>query len=120
MISDEQQKVLLRISDLKAGWCTDGTGNKFKPSIIRNTRFLLTMFNDPTIDITPMIDGKSIVLTIHRYINTTMLGLSADTKHILVNVYANKFTVDVLDSKDTLLYQVDYNMKKFVNTYILA
>lgn len=120
MISDEQQRVLLRISDLKAGWCGDGIGNKFKPTIIRNTRFLLTVFNDPTIDITPMTDGKSIMLALHKYINTTMLGLSADSKHILVNVYANKFTVDVLDNKDTLLYQVDYNMKKFVNTYILA
>lgn len=120
MISDEQQRVLLRISDFKHGWCGDGIGNEFKPTIIRNTRFLLTVFNDPTIDITPMADGKSIVLTMHRYIDTALLDLPEDAKRIVVNVYAHTFTINILDSNDNVVYQEDYNMTKFVNTYILA
>lgn len=120
MISDEQQRVLLRISDLQDGWCADGTGNRFKPIIIRNTRFLLMVFNDPTIDITPMADGKSIVLTIHKCIDTALLDLPEDAKRIVVNAYAHTFTINILDSNDNVVYQEDYNMTKFVNTYILA
>ena len=120
MISDEQQRVLLRISDLRNGWCVDGTGNKFRPTIIRNVRFLLTILNDPTIDITPMPDGKSIVLAIHKYVNITLFDLPRGTKHVTINVYAHTFTINILDSNDNVVYQEDYNMTKFVNTYILA
>lgn len=120
MISDEQQRVLLWISDLNNGWCVDGTGNRFKPIIIRNARFLLMVFNDPTIDITPMTDGKSIVLTIHKHIDTALLDLPKDAKRIVVNVYAHMFTIDVLDSNDNVIYQENYDMKQFINAYILA
>lgn len=120
MISDKQQRELLIISDLNDGWCVDGTGIRFKPIIIRNARFLLMVFNDPTIDITPMTDGKSIVLTIHKHIDTTLLDLPEDAKRIVVNVYAHTFTIDVLDSNDNVIYQENYNMKQFVNAYILA
>lgn len=120
MISDEQQRVLLWISDLNNGWCVDGTGNRFKPIIIRNTRFLLAVFNDPTIDITPMTDGKSIMLTIYKHVDTELFCLSEDSKHVVINVYANKFTINMLDSNDNVIYQENYDMKQFINAYILA
>ena len=120
MISTKQESSLLKIADLNDGWGIDGAGKRFKPIIIRNTRFLLTVFKDPTIDIVPIPDGKSIVLVIHKPIDSLMFNFPEEAKAIVVNVYSTKFTIDVLDGNCNVVYQEDYNMKQFVNTYILS
>lgn len=120
MISEQQERSLLSLADLRDG-LSDGTvGKRFEPILIRNARFLLFIFNDPTIEIIPAADAKSIWLVIHKPIDCSVLDLPADAKSMIVKVYDTKFTISVLDSSHNTVYHEDYNMDQFISTYILS
>lgn len=121
MISDEQERKLLTIADLRNGEF------KFDSAVIRNTRFILNVIDDSidtNIDYAYDIpDGLCVVLTtLSKNLNHNLFNIENDSGdgYVSIVVYPKMLVIHTYNCDGDFVSEKRLAMSDFVNTCMLA